>query len=72
VRRLAASLYALFLTLALPVVAFAQETELDKPEGTDHTLTSIFIVAAGLPLLLAVLSLIDIALGKHGEHDSDD
>jgi len=64
-RRLAASLSVLVWTLAVPAMAFAQETELDKPEGTDHTLTTIFVVSLGIPLLLLVLTLIDIALGRH-------
>jgi hypothetical protein len=65
VRRLAVTLYTTFLFLALPVAAWAAEEAPEKPEGTDHTLTTIFIIAAGLPILLALLTLIDIAVGKH-------
>jgi Na+/melibiose symporter-like transporter len=64
VRRLAVSLYTTLAFLALPAVTWAA-TAPEKPEGTDHTLTTIFVIAAGLPLLLALLTLIDIAVGKH-------
>jgi ABC-type dipeptide/oligopeptide/nickel transport system permease component len=69
VRRTAASLYAVFLTLALPVAAAAQSTTApEKPSGTDHTLTSIFVVAVSIPAILTVLTLLDIAVGKHRRH----
>jgi hypothetical protein len=68
VRRVAISLYVWVLTLAFPVVVFAQEASgehLDAPEGTDHTLTTIFVVALSIPLLITVLTLIDVARGRH-------
>jgi hypothetical protein len=65
VRRLAVSLLTALTFLALPAVSWAAENAPEKPEGTDHTLTTIFVVAAGLPLLLVLLTLIDIAVGKH-------
>jgi hypothetical protein len=69
VRRLIALVTPLFLALALPAVAFAATaTPPEKPEGHDYTLTAIFVVALGIPLLLAVLTLIDMAGGKHGDH----
>jgi hypothetical protein len=60
------------LTLALPAIVWAQEenVELDKPEGTDHTLTTIFIIALSIPLLQGLLTLIDVARGRHTDrHD---
>ena len=70
-RRLIASLYAVALTLALPVSAFAAEsTDTGKPTGHDWTLDSIFVVALSIPVILGFLTLIDIARGKHTErHD---
>jgi Na+/melibiose symporter-like transporter len=65
VRRLAVSLLTALTFLALPAVSWAAENAPEKPEGTDHTLTTIFVVAAGLPLLLVLLTLIDITVGKH-------
>ena len=68
-RRLAAPLIALYLTLILPAASFAASAAPEKPEGHDWTLTSIFVVALGIPLILVVLTLIDIAVGKHtGKH----
>ncbi len=64
-RRLAAPLIALYLTLILPGIAFAATNTPEKPEGHDWTLTSIFVVALGIPLILTVLTLIDIAVDKH-------
>jgi hypothetical protein len=64
-RRLAAPLIALYLTLILPSIVFAATTTPEKPEGHDWTLTSIFVVALGIPLILTFLTLIDIAVGKH-------
>ena len=64
-RRLAVSLLTALTFLAHPAVSWAAENAPEKPEGTDHTLTTIFVVAAGLPLLLVLLTLIDIAVGKH-------
>ena len=70
-RRLIAALYALALTLALPVAAFAAEsTDTGKPTGHDWTLDSIFVVALSIPVILGFLTLIDIARGKHTQrHD---
>ena len=71
-RRLLVSLYAVALTLALPVAAFAADTTSDsgKPSGHDWTLDSIFVVALSIPVILGLLTLIDIARGKHTErHD---
>jgi energy-converting hydrogenase Eha subunit A len=64
-RRLAAPLIALYLTLILPAAVFAATTTPEKPEGHDWTLDSIFVVALGIPVILVVLTLIDIAVGKH-------
>jgi hypothetical protein len=67
-RRLAAPLIALYLTLALPALSFAA-TAPEKPEGHDWTLDTIFVVALGIPVILVLLTLIDIAVGKHtGKH----
>jgi hypothetical protein len=66
-RRLAALGATLMVTLVWPAVSMAADATseaVDKPSGTDHTLTTIFIVALGLPLLLAILTLIDIAAGR--------
>ena len=50
VRRLIASLYAVALTLALPVAAFAASSaDTGKPTGHDWTLDSIFVVALSIP-----------------------
>ena len=70
-RRLIASLYAVALTLALPVAAFAaSSTDTGKPTGHDWTLDSIFVVALSIPVILGFLTLIDIARGKHTQpHD---
>lgn len=62
-RRLITSLYAVALSLALPAAAFAADTA--KPTGHDWTLDSIFVVALGIPLILTILTLVDIAVGKH-------
>jgi len=71
VRRLIAALYALALTMALPVAAFAADSaETGKPTGHDWTLDSIFVVALSIPVILGFLTLIDIARGKHTQrHD---
>ena len=70
-RRLIAALYALALTLALPVAAFAADSaKTGKPTGHDWTLDSIFVVALSIPVILGFLTLIDIARGKHTQrHD---
>jgi hypothetical protein len=71
VRRLIVSLYAVALTLALPVAAFAADsTDTGKPTGHDWTLDSIFVIALSIPLILGFLTLVDIARGKHTQrHD---
>jgi hypothetical protein len=71
-RRLIASIYAVALSLALPAAAFAAAANADtgKPTGHDWTLDSIFVVALSIPLILGLLTLIDIARGKHTQrHD---
>lgn len=61
-------------SLALPVASFAaassSETS-EAPTGHDGTLTTIFLVALGIPLVLTVLTLIDIARGKHTQRQTD-
>jgi hypothetical protein len=72
-RRVIVSLYAFALVLALPAAAFAASPTSDnegKPTGHDWTITAIFVVALSIPALLAFLTLIDIARGKHTQrHD---
>ena len=70
-RRLITSLYAVALTLALPAAALAAESaDTGKPTGHDWTLDSIFVVALSIPVILVLLTLIDIARGKHTQrHD---
>ena len=71
-RRLIASLYAFALMLALPVAALAADSSNSegKPTGHDWTLTTIFFIALSIPALLGLLTLIDIARGKHTQrHD---
>ena len=71
-RRLIVSLYVFLLTLALPAAAFAAATadNTGKPSGHDWTITTIFVIALSIPALLAFLTLIDIARGKHTQrHD---
>ena len=72
-RRVLVLVYVVVLSLALPVAAFAASTAGDSeaPTGHDGTLTSIFIVALGIPLVLTVLTLIDIARGKHTQSHAD-
>jgi hypothetical protein len=73
-RRAALSLYVTVAFLALPAVAAAATTTTtaggDAPTGHDGTITTIFIVALGIPAVLAFLTLIDIARGKHTESHS--
>jgi hypothetical protein len=71
VRRLLVSLYAVFLTLALPVAAYAADSaDSGKPTGHDWTLDSIFVIALSIPVILGLFTLIDIARGKHTQrHD---
>ena len=73
VRRAITCLYALVLTLALPAVALAASSTAstgDTPAGHDGTLTSIFVVAVSIPAFLTIMTLIDVARGKHsGRHD---
>ena len=66
-RRLSAPLIAVYLTLALPALTWAATSTAgpEKPEGHDYTLDTIFVVALGIPLILGLLTLIDIAVGKH-------
>ena len=41
-----------------------------KPTGHDWTLDSIFVVALSIPVILGLLTLIDIARGRHTQrHD---
>lgn len=70
-RRLLASLSAVALTLALPVAAYAADSAgTGKPTGHDWTLDSIFVIALSIPVILGLLTLIDIARGKHTQrHD---
>ena len=69
-RRLLPSLTAVALTLALPVAAYAAgTTDTGKPTGHDWTLDSIFVIALSIPLILGLLTLIDIARGKHTQRD---
>jgi energy-converting hydrogenase Eha subunit A len=69
-RRFVAPLIALSLTLILPAAAFAATAAPEKPEGHDWTLDTIFVIALGIPAILVLLTLIDIAVGKHtGKHD---
>jgi hypothetical protein len=70
-RRLIASIYAVAFSLALPVAAFAADSaDSGKPTGHDYTLDSIFVVALSIPVILGLLTLIDIARGKHTQrHD---
>lgn len=69
-RRLLPSLTAVALTLALPVAAYAAgTTDTGKPTGHDWTLDSIFVIALSIPVILGLLTLIDIARGKHTQRD---
>lgn len=74
-RRFTVIVYVFVMSLALPAAAWAASPSTssgsDAPTGHDWTLTSVFIVAAGIPTLLAVLTLIDVARGKHSQHHSD-
>jgi hypothetical protein len=66
VRRVIASLSAVALSLAVPAAALAAGTsETGKPTGHDWTLDTIFVVALSIPAILGLLTLIDIARGKH-------
>jgi len=58
---------ALVLPLVLPALTWAATTtpSVEKPSGHDWTLDSIFVVALGIPLILTILTLVDIAVGKH-------
>jgi hypothetical protein len=76
VRRVALSLYVSVVFFALPTVALAADTASsssggDAPTGHDGTITSIFIVAVGIPAILAFLTLIDVARGKHTQRHTD-
>lgn len=71
-RRLAVLVSTVFATLIWPAAAWAatpvSTVTNDKPTGTDYTLTTVFVVALGIPVVLTVLTLIDIAVGR-GKHD---
>ena len=70
-RRLAALVTTVLVTLIWPAAAWADvatSVSNDKPTGHDYTLTTIFVVALGIPVVLTVLTLIDIAVGR-GKHD---
>lgn len=73
VRRAITCLSALLLPLALPAVALAAGSTAstgDTPAGHDGTLTSIFVVAVSIPAFLTIMTLIDVARGKHSHrHD---
>jgi hypothetical protein len=76
VRRVALSLYVSVVFLALPAVAMAADTAStssggDAPTGHDYTVTSIFVIGLSIPAILAFLSLIDIARGKHTQRHTD-
>jgi hypothetical protein len=65
-RRHLAPLIALALPLLLPAVTWAATPAApEKPSGHDWTLDTIFVVALGIPLVLTLLTLVDIAVGKH-------
>ena len=67
-RRLASIVRAVALPLGLPAAALAATTAgTGKPTGHDWTLDTIFAIALGLPLLLGLLTLIDVARGRHTE-----
>ena len=70
-RRYLAPLTALVLPLLLPAATWAASTTgTEKPDGHDWTLDTIFVVALGIPLILTILTLVDIAVGKHtSKHD---
>ena len=74
-RRLAPILTVLLLTLTVPAAALAAAPATssggDAPTGHDGTITTIFVVALGIPAVLGLLTLIDIARGKHTEHHPD-
>ncbi len=76
-RRVLTVVYVVFLSLALPVAAFAADAAPassstgEAPTGHDGTLTTIFLIALGIPLVLTVLTLIDIARGKHTQANVD-
>jgi hypothetical protein len=69
-RRLCISIWVAASVLALPAAAAAAE-KIDKPTGPDHTLTVIFVIAAGLALFIAVMTMIDVARGTHTRRDDD-
>lgn len=74
-RRIAQIVSVLLLTLALPAAALAATPATssggDAPTGHDGTITTIFLIALGIPVVLGLLTLIDIARGKHTEHHPD-
>lgn len=76
-RRLAFSLYVLVVFTAMPAVALAASTTAssssgnDAPTGHDYTIDTVFVVALGIPAVLALLSLIDVARGKHTQQHTE-
>ncbi len=76
-RRLAFSLYVLLVFTAMPAVALAADSTAstssgnDAPTGHDYTIDTIFVVALAIPAILALLSLIDVARGKHTERHTE-
>jgi hypothetical protein len=74
VRRTLGIVWFFVLSLALPAAAFAATGSTatnEAPTGHDYTLDTIFVVALGIPLVLTILTLIDIARGKHTERHAD-
>jgi hypothetical protein len=56
---------------ALPAVTWAATTSgTEKPAGHDWTLDGIFVVALGIPLILTILTLVDIAVRHTSKHES--
>jgi hypothetical protein len=62
--RFAAPLIAFYVLAVMPAAAFAAAGKVEKPEGHDYTLDTIFVIAVGIPAILAILSLIDIAVSR--------
>ncbi len=75
VRRTLGIVWFFILSLALPAAAFAatggSTSQSEAPTGHDYTLDTIFVVALGIPLVLTILTLIDIARGKHTQQHAD-
>jgi hypothetical protein len=62
--RFAAPLIAFYALAAMPAATFAADGKVEKPAGHDYTLDTIFVIAVGIPAILAILSLIDIAVSR--------